>query len=130
MRVVGRAYLPNTLNWSDSEHTQSFQTCKDECFRMTQNVILNLFQDLTNNVGCSLNPTQKTAKELFEEGKVLNKNNLNFCFMFHPFFDAKNGWSPRNSRPTVPFIQKVTQTGARQLGLYKLLSLIKQKCLL
>ena len=28
----------------------------------------------------------QTSKELFEEGKVLNKNNLNFCFMFHPFF--------------------------------------------
>ena len=149
MRVVGRAYLPNTLKWSVSEHTQSSQTCKDEHFRMTQNVILNLqllllpntmrrtrkgarrvFQDLTNNVGCSLNPTQKTAKELFEEGKVLNKNNLNFCFMFHPFFVAKNGWSPRNSRAAVPFTQKVTQTSARQLGLYKWISIVSQKCLL
>ena len=35
MRVVGWAYLPNTLKWSDSEHTQSSQTCKDERFRMT-----------------------------------------------------------------------------------------------
>ena len=74
--------------------------------------------------------TSQTAKELLEEGKVSKKNNPNFCFMFHPFFGAKNGWSPRNSRAAVPFIQKVTQTCARQLGLYKLLSLIKQKCLL
>ena len=27
--------LNNTPNWSDSEHTQSLQTCKDERFRMT-----------------------------------------------------------------------------------------------
>ena len=27
--------LNNTLNWSDSEHTQSLQTCKDERFGMT-----------------------------------------------------------------------------------------------
>ena len=74
--------------------------------------------------------TSQTAKELLEERKVSKKNNPNFCFMFHPFFGAKNGWSPRNSRPAVPFIQKVTQTCARQLGLYKLLSLIKLKCLL
>ena len=72
----------------------------------------------------------QTSKELFEEGKVLNKNNLNFCFMFHPFFGAKNGWSPRNSRAAVPFTQKVTQTSARQLGLYKWISIVRQKCLL
>ena len=35
MRVVGRAYLPNTLKWSDSEHTQSLQNCNAERFRMT-----------------------------------------------------------------------------------------------
>ena len=99
--------------------------------------------------------TSQTAKELLEEGKVSKKNNPNFCFIFHPFFGAKNRWSPRNSRAAVPFIQKVTrltrspltalrlpptrkasasahfaQTCARQLGLYKLLSLIKLKCLL
>ena len=27
--------LNNTLNWSDSEHTQSLQICNDERFRMT-----------------------------------------------------------------------------------------------
>ena len=27
--------LNNTPNWSDSEHTQSLQTCNDEHFRMT-----------------------------------------------------------------------------------------------
>ncbi len=27
--------LNNTPNWSDSEHTQSLQTCNDERFRMT-----------------------------------------------------------------------------------------------
>ncbi len=65
-----------------------------------------------------------------KERKVSKKNNKNFCFMFHPFFGAKNGWSPRNSRAAVPLTQKVTQTCARQLGLYKWLSLIKLKCLL
>ena len=35
MRIVGRAYLPNTLKWSDSEHTQSLQTSNDKRFRMT-----------------------------------------------------------------------------------------------
>ena len=87
-------------------------------------------QDSARQHGSGAEHTSQTAKELLEEGKVSKKNNPNFCFMFHPFFGAKNGWSPRNSRAAVPFIQKVTQTCARQLGLYKLLSLIKLKCLL
>ena len=32
----------NKNNWSDSEHTQSLQTCKDERFRMTQKFSLSL----------------------------------------------------------------------------------------
>ena len=112
-------------------------------------------QDSARQLGSGAEHTSQTAKELLEEGKVSKKNNPNFCFMFHPFFGAKNGWSPRNSRAAVPFIQKVTrltrspltalrlpptrkasasahfaQTCARQLGLYKFPSFIKQKYLL
>ena len=118
-----------------------------DCIDAQFSASLEPAQDSARQPGSGAEHTSQTAKELLEEGKVSKKNNPNFCFMFHPFFGAKNGWSPRNSRAAVPFIQKVTrltrspltalrlpptrkasasahfaQTCARQLGLYKLLS--------
>ena len=117
-KSLGGGYKPYKIN--------DLTDCTDAQFSAS----LEPAQDSARQPGSGAEHTSQTAKELLEEGKVSKKNNPNFCFMFHPFFGAKNGWSPRNSRPTVPFIQKVTQTCARQLGLYKLLSLIKLKCLL
>ncbi len=65
MRIVGRAYLPNMLNWSDSEHTQSLQTCNDERFRMTNflSCSVNGLQSKPS-VGCLLLPKSLISSKM------------------------------------------------------------------
>ena len=65
MRVGGRAYLPNMLNWSDSEYTQSSQTCKDERFRMTNFLSCSVNGLLCKpSVGCLLLPKSLISSKM------------------------------------------------------------------
>ena len=65
MRIVGRAYLPNTLKWSDSEHTQSLQTSNDKRFRMTNFLSCSVNGLLCKpSVGCLLLPKSLISSKM------------------------------------------------------------------
>ena len=65
MRIVGRAYLPNMLSWSDSERTQSTHNYNNERFRM-----INFLSRSVNgllckpSVGCLLLPKSLISSKM------------------------------------------------------------------
>ena len=65
MRIVVRAYLPNMLNWSDSERTQSSYNRNDKRFRMTNFLSCSVNGLLCKpSVGCLLLPKSLISSKM------------------------------------------------------------------